>query len=291
MIKKPFQKGSCKQRMKTEHLIVPQGPTQPLQDFLVLQMRLSRNATKRLLDTRNVFVNTRRVWMAKHLLKPGDKVEVVMPTQTEPAREAKISILFEDEDYLIIDKPAGVLSNGAGSAEEQLRGQRKNPAILAAHRLDRDTSGCLLMAKSQEAFEKIIPVFRDQSITKTYHAIIVGRLDTPAQTVTFPIDGESAVTNLRTLSATADASHLEVTIETGRTHQIRKHLSAIKHPIAGDHQYGTRHETSPKLRTILRQMLHATALVMRNPLKHTPIRAKAPLPADFLQTLRTFKLS
>ena len=150
----------------TTKLIVGNGENGVfLQDFLAGRLDLSRNKAKQIIDGRTVFVNAKRVWMARHCLRSNDKVE--FPDQTAesvntPAAAAKASILFEDDDYLVVDKPAGMLSNGQNSFEEKLRKQLNLPALRAVHRLDKDTSGCFLLAKSQAAFEKIVPLFQQR---------------------------------------------------------------------------------------------------------------------------------
>ena len=126
-----------------------------LQDFIASWMSLSRNRAKSLIDARTVFVNSTRIWMARHRLKRGDIVEIsgVPP----PARRSQApEILLDTPSFLVVNKPADCLANGPASAEQELRDFLKDPQIQAAHRLDRDTTGCLLMARNQAAFDAVL---------------------------------------------------------------------------------------------------------------------------------------
>ena len=262
----------------------------PLIDFLAIRLSVSKRQAKDLLNTRSVFVNRRRVWMAKHELRLNDNVEVQEP-EGAPVVPNRLDTLYEDDDYVIVDKRPGMLSNGLNSVESSLREHLRLPTLVAAHRLDRDTSGCLLMAKSARAFDNVLPLFRRHDVKKTYHVIAARRMDPPEQTITAPIDGELAVTHLRTLDANRDASHLQVAIDTGRTHQIRKHLDHIRHPVIGDRHYGTRSAASDKALQVGRQMLHASSIDFIHPTTHRRVFAKAPLPRDFRNALRAFNLT
>ncbi len=268
-----------------------------LQDFLAARLRTTKRAAKAMLDARVVWVNRKLVWIARHALKPGDKVAFVVKPGTgakqskEGDRAPHVRILWQDSRYLAADKPAGLLTQGRGSAEELLRRQEGNPAIAAVHRLDKETSGVLLFAKDAEALEAAIAMFRTHRVVKHYAAIVAGRVEREMSTLTETLDGERAVTHLKRLRATPDATFLSVRIETGRTHQIRRHLAGIRHPVVGDRQYGLKRTDDPRLLSVTRQMLHAQELELPNPL--TPgehIRAHAPLPADFRAALKLFSL-
>lgn len=258
--------------------------------FLADHLQLSKNKAKALLDARRVFVNGQRIWMARHRLDPGDRVEIQAGVIRAPfvSREA---VLYVSNDYLIANKPAGILANGAQSLEIDLRRLLANPALTAVHRLDRDTSGCLLFAQTAQAEAKIHSVFVQHRIRKIYHAIVSGFVADAEQEITHAIDHQNARTLVRALKANKWASHLWVELETGRTHQIRRHLVAIGHPILGDQQYATRREISPQERTIPRQMLHAYEIAFRHPVTGRPVHAKAPLPKDFTVCLQQFGLT
>ena len=206
-------------------------------------------------------------------------------------RRPHIRVLWQDDAYLAVDKPAGVLTQGRDSAEELLRVQEGNPGIAAVHRLDRETSGVLLFAKTAEALEAAIAMFKTHRVLKHYAAIVAGEVERQMSTLTETLDGERAVTHLKRLRATPDASFLSLRIETGRTHQIRRHLAGIRHPVVGDRQYGVKKSDDPRVLSVTRQMLHAQELELPHPLllgQH--IRAHAPLPADFRAALKLFGL-
>lgn len=262
----------------------------PLVEFLAARMGISRKKSKALLDQRAVFVNQRRIWMAKHILRPGDRVEVtVAPEQAR--RAAAIRILLDDKMFLVADKPAGVPSNGSGSAEEILRQQTGISTLCAVHRLDQDTTGCLLLAKSAAAKDRLVHVFESGSVTKVYHAIVMGEVPLSLREINEPIDGKTAKTEIMRLSVGRIASHLKVRIATGRTHQIRKHMSAAGHPIVGDRVYLTKAQPDAAFRRIPRQMLHASSIAFPHPDGGAEVRASSPLPGDFKNALRALRLT
>ena len=261
-----------------------------LVEFLAHHLHTSKKGARRLLDARVVFVNEKRVWMARHILHAGDHVEVNMPMAT-PAMERSIPILFQDDTCIVANKPAGLLSNGPDSLEDRLRDQLHCPTLEAVHRLDRDTSGCLLYARNPDAKSLLVGLFESHRVTKTYHAIVSGHVPDDMREITSPIDGKTAVTRLTLLSENRMASHLKLTIETGRTHQIRKHMVSIRHPILGDKVYFTNIQPHPELRRVPRQMLHASSLTFRHPLTGELIRTKAPFPPDYSGCLKLLKLT
>lgn len=253
----------------------------PLQDYLAAQLSLSRNRAKALLDNRMVFVNGRRVWMTKHTVRTGDAIEVLTESAPTRSKPAPLVLLYQDEHYMVANKPAGRLSNGEDSIEADCRAQFTLPGIKAVHRLDKDTTGCLLLAKSSEAFDRAVSMFKAHDFTKVYHTLVFGEVKERDRTIETPIDGEPAVTILHRLSAGEPASHLKVKIETGRTHQIRRHLAYLGHPVLGDRTYAGRTVIPEALRGIERQMLHAASLTFESPYTKQVIRAEAPLPRDF----------
>ena len=127
------------------------------------------------------------------------------------------------------------------------------------------------------------------SNAKTYHAIVAGRFQYAHQTINAPLDGQDARTDVAREAASADASFLRVRIETGRTNQIRRHLSSVRFPIVGDRVFGLKSARDPRLMSVPRQMLHASTIVMPDPMNpHEQIKAHSPLPADFRGTLKLF---
>ncbi|MBL7077065.1 MAG: RluA family pseudouridine synthase [Kiritimatiellae bacterium] len=260
-----------------------------LVNFLAQRLGISRNAAKGLLNARHVFVNRKRIWMARHPLRGRDVVEIV-PHDSRPTK-VSIVTLYEDDDYIVVNKPAATLSNGPRSLEERLQRQAQTNWPCCVHRLDKDTTGCLLLARHEEALEKAMQLFKRHEINKVYRALAAGEVSPEEQTITTPIGDESAISHVRVLDSNREASHVSVRIETGRTHQIRKHLAGLGHPVIGDRQYGSRSKHSEKLTKVGRQMLHAYGLQLKNPVSGGVIRAKAPLPHDFRRTLRLYRLT
>ena len=203
--------------------------------------------------------------------------------------ETKIRVLIEDEHFMVVDKPSGMLAVGAGSVEDVLREEAQQPSLMAVHRLDRDTTGCLLVAKNAAAFDAAVAVFKTRRVSKIYETIVYGRFDRPASTVDQEIDGERAVSHIQREAISKDASFLKVKIETGRTHQIRRHLAALRHPVLGDREHGVKFARDPRLLTVPRQMLHASGLELPHPMvPGKTLKAHSPLPADFRRCLKLF---
>ena len=298
-------------------LTVNKADAKFLQDFLAQKYSLSRRAAKAMIDGRSVWVNRKCVWIARYALKTGDLVEVPTAVVKGALKQSSsgmaegsaisktgaaagkagstsgsrhIRVLWGDENYLVCDKPAGVVScDDPRSAESILREQEKIPTLVAVHRLDRDTTGCLLFAKSHAAFLAAVEVFKTHKVSKIYQAVVVGKFNYAHQVVETPIDGQPAVSRISREAVGADASFLRVRIETGRTNQIRRHLASIRFPILGDRVFGLKRARDPRLLQVPRQMLHAATLTLPNPLApKTEIKVHSPLPADFRATLRLF---
>ena len=274
-----------------------------LQDFLALKFSLSRRTAKAMIDGRSVWVNRKCVWIARFALRTGDLVEI--PSQVvkgalkqsggeDARRETKdvrhVRVLWSNESYLVCDKPAGLVScDDPKSVETILREQEKIPTLEAVHRLDRDTTGCLMFAKNHAAFLAAVEVFKTHKVSKVYHAVTTGSFKYAHQVIDSPIDGQPAVSKVTREGASADASFLRIRIETGRTNQIRKHLASVRAPIVGDRVFGLKSARDPRLMKVPRQMLHASTLTLPDPLSpHDEISVHSPLPADFRATLKLF---
>ena len=263
---------------------------QPLLDFLARKLSLSRRRAKAVVDSKSVWVNRQRVWMAHHALKPGDHIQV--PLEKEQKHQApKLRVLFEDDHYLFTDKPAGIVSVGENGVEDALRAQFNNPLLQAVHRLDRDTSGCLLVAKTPASHAAAVSIFKTRNVLKLYVAIVSGKMQRSVSTINEELEGLRAVTHLSVLRAGKDATYLRLRIETGRTHQIRLHLAGARHPILGDREYGPKNVPDPRMREVPRQMLHSVEIEMPHPMiVGANLRAHSPLPADFRRCLKAFDL-
>ena len=250
------------------------------------------------------------------VLRPGDRVVVRRPpvptAHAEPAPIA-LDVLFEDEWLLAINKPAGLVVHPApghwqGTLVSALLHRWPTPPpgldparLGIVHRLDKDTSGVLLIAKTATALAELGRQFRDRETDKQYLALVWGVPRRPRGTINEPIGrhpvhrqrmavrtrGRAAVTRYEVLDAWTQVAFLRIYPETGRTHQIRVHLAELGHPIVADRLYA-RGRTRPEV-GIARQALHAEAICFRHPMSGAPLRIAAPLAADFSAALATLR--
>ena len=276
-----------------------------LQDFLAVRLSLSRRTAKAMIDGRSVWVNRKCVWIARYALKTGDLIEVpdavvkgaarqsapsVAVSSARSAARRHVRVLWQNDSLLVCDKPAGLVScDDPKSVESILREQEGIPTLEAVHRLDRDTTGCLMFAKNHAALVAAIALFKTHRVSKVYHAVVAGNFRVPHQVIDSQLDGQSAVSRVTREANGPDASFLRVRIETGRTNQIRRHLASIRFPIVGDRVFGLKNARDPRVMQVPRQMLHASTLELPDPLdSRVAIRVHSPLPADFRATLKLF---
>ncbi|WIM08607.1 RluA family pseudouridine synthase [Trueperella bernardiae] len=248
---------------------------------------------------------------------PGSVLEVELPVEEPLVRETPVAgmdVIFEDEDIIVVDKPAGV----AAHASQNFEGPDVLGALLASgvrlttsgpqerqgivHRLDVGTSGAMVVAKSERAYSGLKHAFRERTVTKVYHALIQGHPDPMSGTVEAPIgrdmrhqwkmgvraDGKHAITHYDVIEAMPGASLVEVHLETGRTHQIRVHMSAIKHPCLGDVMYGADPVQAERL-GLERQWLHAVKLGFEHPTTGHYIEFESPYAEDLARALTTVR--
>ncbi len=252
------------------------------------ELKISKKQAQTAIDAKQVLVNGKRVWIRRHEVMENDTIEILIEDHKKP--EAKhIVILWQDADYMVVNKPAYFLTNASDeSIEAKLQKQEKNKNICAVHRLDKETSGCVIFAKSAEAKELAIPMFRGRDIMKIYRAITFGKFPATWKEIRTDIKGYQSTTLVKILDSNKQGSYLELRIETGRTHQIRLHLANKRHPVLGDKKYaGTGNELSLQQP---RQMLHAYRLIFPHPKTKETIRATAPLPGDFKKCMAQVKL-
>ena len=277
-----------------------------LQDFLAARLGVSKRAAKAAIDAKSVWVNRKCVWMARHTLENGDLVEVPKSllqqgkaakmtagrsaAAARSATRSHIRILVETPDFIVCDKPSGTVSSGDGaSVESILRAQTGIETLQAVHRLDRDTTGCMILAKTAEAFEKAVEVFKTHSVKKQYVAIVAGRFPYRFHTIDAQLDGQNALSHVALQAAGDDASFLKVSITTGRTHQIRRHLAGIRFPVIGDRTFGLKRARDARMMAVPRQMLHASSVELPDPMRRgETLKAHSPLPADFRAALKLF---
>lgn len=309
---------------KNHTLIIPDTHANERLDQALAKLlpEYSRTQLKAWIDQENVTVDG-KVVKAKTKLLGGEQVDVIATLDAhlnESAAEAiDLPIFYEDESLLIINKPVGmVVHPGAGNPTSTLLNallhhdpHLKNlPRAGILHRLDKDTSGLLLVAKTAHALKHLGSQLKKRSVVREYQAIVYGTLisggtvDAPIgrhplqrKRMTVTEAGKVAVTHYRIAEKYRHTTRLKVRLETGRTHQIRVHLSHIHHPLVGDATYGGRVQLSKgmsenaitTLRRFKRQALHAFALGFEHPVTHEHMHFETELPADMqalIQALR-----
>jgi len=265
----------------------------------------SRAQAQRLIEDGAVRVDGALV-PKRHRMSAGETVTVELPAAAaaEPdLAPAAYAVRYEDDDLLVVDKPAGVVvhparGHASGTLSQALAGvagggEEGRAGIV--HRLDRDTSGLLVVARSAEAHRRLKHALQAREITRGYVALVEGRPPARTGTIEAPIgrdrrvrtrmstDTEAprdAVTHFEVAEALPRTTLLDVRLETGRTHQIRVHLQAIGHPVVGDPEYGT-----PGRLGLGRQFLHAARLAFAQPFTGAPIDVASPLPGDLAAAL------
>ena len=262
----------------------------------------SRAASASLIDDGRVQLNGKVVSKSAKVVF-GDVVEVDLPDPDlgEPEPTVELPIVFQDDDFVVIDKPAGVAAHpSAGWNGPTVNGSLQAMGIVLTnygpperqgivHRLDVGTSGLMVVTKSNAAYISLKDQFRNREVTKLYHTLVQGRLDPLSGTIDAPIDrhptssyrfavmqsGRASITHYDTLEALSYASLLEVHLETGRTHQIRVHMSALRHPCCGDLTYGADPRLAARLK-LDRQWLHAVRLGFTHPFSGNHVEFESP---------------
>ncbi len=283
---------------------------------------LSRERVKALIAQGAIVVGKSHATNPSAKIQAGAHFSITVPPAIEAqarAQDIPLDVVFEDDALIVINKPAGlVVHPAAGNPDGTLvnallhhcRGQLSGIGGVArpgiVHRIDKDTSGLLVAAKTTAAHEALAQQFADHSITRTYLAVCAGHMVPPAGTIAKRIGrsatnrkkmavldddsrrGKHAVTHFRTLEKLFESSLVEASLETGRTHQVRVHLASIGHALVGDPTYGT---TPSKLRPILktlgfaRQALHAASLGFTHPTSGRQVDFQADLPADMRELI------
>jgi 23S rRNA pseudouridine1911/1915/1917 synthase len=281
---------------------------------------LSRSQARRLIDDGDALVDGKAV-RASHRIRPGEKVSLrkppPVPSEIVP-EEIPLDIRYEDDAILVVDKPAGMVvhpaaGNNRGTLVNALQfhcrslsgiGGVMRPGIV--HRLDKGTSGLMVIAKSDEAHRRLSEQFKKRLVSKHYTALVHGNVRQDEGIVDAPVGrhpverkkmstasrrGKAALTRWRVLERFGAFTLLEAKIETGRTHQIRVHLSALAHPVVGDSVYGgsKRFVEAPALRAVLknlsRQALHAGRLSFAHPVTGKEMTFESPLPGDMAEVV------
>ena len=268
----------------------------------------SRAEAARLIDGGAVKVDG-RTRPKSHRLQAGEVLDVAGAPEPAEAVEAPagFAVVFEDDHLMVIDKPAGVVVHpGAGRSQGTLAQALAGRAVGGTdpvrrgivHRLDRDTSGLLVVAKDEEAYERLVRALRRREVGRRYLALVSGRPDAATGTIDAPIGrdparrtamstrtsgGRSAISHFEVAEALARTTLLRVRLETGRTHQIRAHLAAIGHPVCGDSRYGG--AACGRRLGLARQFLHAEKLMFEHPITGGEVLCESKPPADLRHAL------
>jgi 23S rRNA pseudouridine955/2504/2580 synthase len=286
-----------------------EAAAQRIDNFLLRHLKgVPKSHVYRVLRSGEVRVNSGRV-KPEYRLQPGDRVRVppirVSPRQTTNAKPAEFPVVHEDGALLVVDKPAGVAVHGGSGVSygviESLRASRPQAKYLElAHRLDRDTSGLLMVALKRGALVELHRMLREGEVEKVYLAVAKGAweggprelreslhkyVDAKGERrVAVREGGMKAVTRVRALKSSADFSLLEVRLLTGRTHQIRVHLAHAGHPVLGDGKYGDFALNHALEREGVRRLfLHASRLALLHPVTGEKLELRSALPADIKQ--------
>ena len=283
-----------------------------LMSFLLSKLGgMTRTSVKQLLSQRRVTVNAGIQTRHDTPVKPGDMVQINQGRGNVELRHPKLRVIYEDNALIIVEKKNGLLTvpyNPKSSEmtaysilKDYVRKQSNRNTVHVVHRLDRETSGVLVFAKSAELQEYMRTYWKQLVTRRTYVALVEGHLEKKEGTITswltedhqtamvYSSDkdngGQKAITNYKVLKATTigegdqeiNISLVELNLETGRTNQIRVHMQSIGHPIIGDRKYGHGNEYSP----IDRLCLHARTLEFIHPMTEKKVRFEAPLPKEF----------
>jgi 23S rRNA pseudouridine1911/1915/1917 synthase len=275
---------------------------------------LSRSYIQKLIEEEDITVNNQNSKVS-YRVKEGDQIVITIPEPKDPdirPVEIELDILYEDQDIIVINKQPGLtvhpapgnrentLVNGLLAYTDELSGINgvKRPGIV--HRLDKDTSGALVVAKNDKSHRELIKQFKKRETRKIYRFIVKGNFPHESGKIDAPIgrnpvarkkmavvkkNSKRAVTYFQVLERFEDYTYLEARLETGRTHQIRVHFSYMGFPVLGDEKYGKKKN---KL-DVKRQLLHAYQLGFFHPTKNEWVEFTAPLPVDFTEVLEQLR--
>jgi len=304
--------------MEMRALPVPEGLDGERLDAAVARLTgLSRTAAADLVALGAVVVEGESTPVKSRRVAAGEWIEITLPspeTPSAPVLVPGLSVVFDDDDLVIVDKPIGVAAHpspgwtgptvigGLAAAGYRIStsGAAERQGIV--HRLDVGTSGLMVVAKSELAYSRLKQAFRDREVTKVYHAAVQGHLDPLEGTIDAPIDrhptadhrfavvsgGRPSITHYATLEAFPHGSLVEIHLETGRTHQIRVHMSALRHPCVGDRTYGADPALAAKVK-LQRQWLHARRLEFEHPVLGGLVSVDSEYPDDLSLALELLR--
>ena len=294
-----------------EYIVLEEDKGQRLDTYIAkIDENITRTSAQRLIEEENILVNGKKQKVS-YKIQNNDKItiEIPEPKQIElKAQNIPLDVIYEDSDIIVINKPKGMVvhpanGNPDGTLVNAILSRCKDslsgiggeirPGIV--HRLDKDTTGLLIVAKNDKSHVKMSEQIKNHEVKKTYIALVRGVLKENEATINMPIgrsntdrkkmavvkNGKNAITHIKVIKRYNKYTLLEINIETGRTHQIRVHLSHIGFPVVGDYTYSSgKNEFG-----IIGQCLHAKALDFKHPITQKEIHLEAPLPEYFRDIL------
>lgn len=275
-----------------------------LEEYLKQVLQFSGRKIQKLTRQKGIFFNGKTVYLQRKI-KENDTLRILVLGDADygvQPEQGDIEILYEDKSMLILNKPPFLLVHPTGQTTSgtlanylacHLQQNGIVSTVRAVHRLDRETSGCVIFAKDSHSQFILEQQLKARTLKRTYQALVKGIVSPPSGTIDAPIgahpslpnrrsinqQGEQAVTHYKTIRSLSDATLLELSLDTGRTHQIRVHLAHLGYPLIGDKMYGVR---SPY---ISRQALHAVSVTFTDLENKQEITVTAPFPPDFAQAL------
>ncbi|MFY0546068.1 RluA family pseudouridine synthase [Brevibacillus sp. H7] len=286
------------QRQWMEYNVAEEDAGKTVEQIVREKMGVSGRMLQRLTRSKGIQLNRKPPFL-KRQVKPGDRVSIRIADQTPQTGQAAeaihipLEILYEDDHLVVVNKPAGMLVHPVGPGETNTLVHALT-GVHPVHRLDKHTTGAVLLAKSSYGHQLADRLLREGGIHREYTAVVCGKLERERGTIDAPIGrdprhptkrqvserGDTAITHFEVVARSERSSLVRIRLETGRTHQIRVHFQHIGHPLAGDTMYGGRKMG------FSRQALHARMLSFAHPLNGQPIVAEAPLPDDMKRFIR-----
>jgi len=302
---------------KTTYTVSAGTKPERLDTYITCQGNLTRSYIQRLIKEGFITVNS-HTEKARYMVKEGDLVEVILPNEPDGIlvpEDIPLNILYEDEHMVVVNKPPDMViypaaGNKSGTLMNALVARCGSLASVGAplrpgviHRLDKDTSGVIVIAKDDASYHKLIAQFRERKVQKYYLALIFGSLKEPRGEIRTLIGrsrwnrkkmsvktdrGKEAITQFEVLKRLRSATLAKIRIVTGRTHQIRVHFSSRGHPVLGDKTYGKKTELiiGDKSIRFPRQMLHAFSIKLEHPVSGVQMEFTAPLPEDMEKAVK-----
>jgi 23S rRNA pseudouridine1911/1915/1917 synthase len=282
---------------KEERKVDKELEGQRLDQAAALLFNVTKSRVQKLINEGKISLNREKT-VAKKTVKEGDLLCFI---KEKKGGEADIPVLYEDKALLVINKPAGLTVHPAEGEEDwtvtELLANQKGRELFVVHRLDKGTSGVMLLAKNRKMQAKLQEQFKNRTVKKSYLVLVKGQIEPEKGIIDIPLareetvrskigpasGGRAALTEYQVLEYLGKYSYLEVNPKTGRTHQIRAHFSAIGYPVVGDERYGSKDPVTPRI------FLHAFSISFIHPIEMKQLSFTSPLPKDLDKVLHSLK--